>query len=93
MGSGRSFIDERAYTGELSANAPQQPPEPHAASQLADRASVVHALEHVRRGHMSRLDLADGIRARPCPAGEMLSHMASLRGRIPQRLDALPGEV
>jgi hypothetical protein len=46
MGSGRSFIDERAYTGELSANAPEESPEPDATPQLAQRALVVHALEH-----------------------------------------------
>src|SRR5262245_2037846 len=79
IGSGRSFIDERAYTGELSANAPEQSPELHSASQLAHGAVVVHALEDVCRGHVSRLDLANGIDPRPSLAEEPPCHAASLR--------------
>src|SRR6266567_9480116 len=48
-GSGRSFIGERAYSGEISANAPQQTPEPQLATQPAHTPCVVEGLEHVGR--------------------------------------------
>jgi hypothetical protein len=47
MGSGLSFIAERAYTGEMSANSAKQSPEPHPSTQTTHRSLVYHAFDHV----------------------------------------------
>ena len=92
-GSGRSFIDERAYTGEISANAAEQSPEPQSSSQPPHRALVVDALEHVGRRQVRR-SRADGNGrdrlSRPLPsaltsAEGLPRHDQSLRRPPPQR--------
>jgi hypothetical protein len=98
-GSGGSFIGERAYSGEISANAAEQSPKPQLATQPAHCALVVDALEHVGRRQMphSRADGNGRDRlSRPLPsaltsAEGLPRHAQSLRRTPPQRAGPLPG--
>src|SRR4249919_1161973 len=91
-GSGGSFIGERAYSGEISANAAEQSPNPQLATQPAHRALVVDALEHVGRRQMQRFHGSYGIRPRALGSPEDLPrHAESLRRTPPQRAGPLPG--
>src|SRR5688572_3124804 len=101
-GSGRSFIAERAYTGQISTNAAEQPPEPQPSTQPAHRALVVHGLEHVGGRQMLRFHSCDGIPARAVPRHRLRGvptpqeprrHAQTLRRPPPQREGPLPSNI
>src|SRR5438876_2647996 len=95
-GSGRSFIAERAYTGEISANAAEQPPEPQLATQPAHTPCVVHALQYLGRRHTpshgSNLTAGGSRALRPRDTlrrEPITRHAEILRRTPPQHLDTM----
>jgi hypothetical protein len=103
MGSGRSFIVERAYTGAVSANAAEETPNPQSTPQPPHAPFVVHGSDDLgRRQPVLRqrsVGVCAGVLPRHRPRRDTATrppgkrHALSLRRTPPQRERPLLGEL